>query len=62
MLEDVQWLNKTLQSMPSTGFDRQATAEYLGRTEEFIKGILWERARAKEEAAQSWMRSWVHDP
>lgn len=62
MLEDVEWLNKQLTTMKGAGYDRQATAEYLGRTEEFIKGVLWERARAKEESAQSWFRSWIHDP
>lgn len=62
MLEDVEWLNQQLQTMNGAGYDRQATAEYLGRTEEFIKGVLWERARRKEAAAQEWMHSWVFGP
>jgi hypothetical protein len=31
------------------GFDKKLTHEFLGRTVEFVKGVLYERERAQRE-------------
>ncbi len=44
MLADVEWLNRQLKTM-GAGFNRHVTAEFVGRTVEFMLGALWERQR-----------------
>ena len=44
MLADVEWLNRQLKTM-GAGFNKHITAEFVGRTVEFMRGVLWERER-----------------
>ncbi len=50
MLGDVEWLHRQLKKM-GRGFNHQHVAQYVGRSVDFVKGILWERERAASEKA-----------
>ncbi len=48
MLADVEWLNRQLKTMGS-GYNKHITSEFVGRTVDFIKGVLYERERIRNE-------------
>lgn len=47
LLSQIEWLNEQLKKM-GKGFDRRLVGEHLGRTVEFVKGIMWERERQNQ--------------
>ncbi len=47
MLADIQWLHQQLRVM-GAGFNKYTTAEHVGRSIEFVKGVLWEREHSSE--------------
>ncbi len=52
MLVEITWIHRQLKTM-GAGFNKALTAEHLGRSIEFIKGVLWERERAAAEKAKN---------
>ncbi len=44
MLSEIEWIHRQLKVM-GNGFDKKLTADYIGRSIEFIYGALWERQR-----------------
>ncbi len=44
MLAEIEWIHRQLKVM-GKDFDKQLTAEYVGQTIEFIKGVLWQKKR-----------------
>jgi hypothetical protein len=48
MLDDLEWINRQLKTMGS-GYNKNITSEFIGRSIEYIKGALDERERAKSQ-------------
>ena len=48
LIDDINWVSSVLKRM-GKGFDKKLTHEFLGRTVEFVKGVLYERERAQRE-------------
>ncbi len=48
MLADITWIGNQLKTMGS-GFNKHLTAEFVGRTKEFVMGVLYERERQERE-------------
>ncbi len=46
MLGDIEFIHKQLKEM-GNGFDKRITAQYVGQTIDFIKGVLWQMKRQK---------------
>ena len=44
MLAEIEWIHRQLKVM-GKGFDKRLTADYIGRSVEFIYGVLFERQR-----------------
>ena len=48
MLKDIIWIHSILKVM-GHGFNKTLTAEYVGRSREFVMGCLYERERRLRE-------------
>ncbi len=48
LIDEIEWVSSVLKRM-GTGFDKKLTHEFLGRTIEFVKGVLYERGRLERE-------------
>ncbi len=44
MLAEIEWIHRQIKTM-GKGFDKRITADYLGRSLEFIYGVMYERQR-----------------
>ncbi len=44
MLAEIEWIHRQIKTM-GKGFDKRITAEYIGRSLEFIYGVIWEKQR-----------------
>ena len=47
MLKEIEWIHRQLKAM-GKGFNKNLTAEYVGQSIEFIKGVLWQQRRQAE--------------
>ena len=66
LIEEIEWVSSVLKRM-GTGFDKRLTQEFLGRTVEFIKGVLYERERQerekqREDEVKKWTKNYFTPP
>ena len=47
MLKEIEWIHRQLKQMGKE-FNKNLTAEYVGQSIEFIKGVLWQKQRQAE--------------
>ncbi len=47
MLAEIEWIHRQIKAM-GKGFDKRITADYIGRSLEFIYGVIWERQRQEK--------------
>ena len=52
MLADIEFIHRQIKVM-GKNFDRRLAADYVGRSLEFVKGVLWQKEREQNEKAKS---------